>query len=56
VAVTTGLAISLVPILLRSLPPLTTGRHGVADRHASTIVGLVLYLVAVIVVVATIVD
>lgn len=56
VAVTTGLAISLVPILLRSLPPLTPSGDSTTSRHASTVVGLVLYIVAVVVVIVTIVD
>jgi hypothetical protein len=56
VAVTTGLAISLVPILLRSLPPLVTSDDPATSRHASTTVGLGLYVVAVIAVIVTIVD
>jgi hypothetical protein len=48
-AVTIGLAISLLPILLRVLPPLLKGRTD-TDRHpqsAFTVVGLLLYVAVV---------
>jgi hypothetical protein len=46
-AVTLGLAISLVPILLRVLPPLKRDAS-TTDRHVGvTIVGLVLYAIVV---------
>ncbi len=49
IAVTVGLSISLLPILLRVLPPLAraseTGRRD--PRYAVTILGLLLYVVVV---------
>jgi hypothetical protein len=49
VAVTIGLAVSLVPILLRVLPPLakdaTTNERD--PEYAVTVVGLLLYVVVV---------
>jgi hypothetical protein len=49
VAVTVGLAVSLLPILVRVLPPLfREARPGEGRRYSTiTIVGLVLYAVAV---------
>jgi hypothetical protein len=53
-ALTIGLAVSLLPILLRVLPPL--GRHTETDQRdpqfAVTVVGLALYAAAVAVAVA----
>jgi hypothetical protein len=45
-AVTIGLAVSLLPILLRALPPLARDArtHKRDPRYAVTIVGLVLYV------------
>lgn len=46
-AVTVGLALSIVPILLRVLPPLASGAHGGdEDQRVVTIVALGLYTVA----------
>jgi glucose-6-phosphate-specific signal transduction histidine kinase len=44
-AVTVGLALSLLPILLRVLPPLAreTATHERDPNHAVTVVGLLLY-------------
>jgi hypothetical protein len=46
-AVTIGLAISLLPILLRALPPLARDArtHQRAPQYAVTIIGLVFYVV-----------
>jgi hypothetical protein len=54
-AVTAGLALSIVPILLRVLPPLASGARGndEGDQRAVTIVALVLYAVATTVIVVT---
>ena len=54
-AVTAGLALSMVPILLRILPPLTTGARstGSGDPQAVTIVALVIYFAATAVIVVT---
>jgi hypothetical protein len=48
VTVTVGLALSLLPILLRVLPPLTSSRSDTAVTTA----GLVLYVIAVAVIIA----
>ena len=47
-AVTAGLALSLLPILLRVLPPLTSSRSDTAVTTA----GLVLYVIAVAIIIA----
>ena len=52
IAVTVGLALSVLPILLRVLPPLRS-RH---SDTAVTIVGLVLYVAAVVAVIALLGD
>jgi len=46
-AVTVGLALSLVPILLRTLPPLSSSGGGRHPDAPVTVVGIVLYLVVV---------
>lgn len=54
-AVTAGLALSIVPILLRVLPPLASGARGNGheDQRAVTVVALVLYAVATAAIVVT---
>jgi hypothetical protein len=54
-AVTVGLALSIVPILLRVLPPLASGARGSGeqDQRAVTIVALGLYAVATAAIVVT---
>jgi hypothetical protein len=51
IAVTIGLGLSLLPLLIRALPPLTIQSRAGASRRisavAATIVGLVLYAAAV---------
>jgi hypothetical protein len=47
IAVAIGLAVSIVPILLRVLPPLTKGAATNERNPAVTVVGLVLYVVVV---------
>jgi hypothetical protein len=49
IAVTVGLAVSLVPILLRVLPPLAkdAATHERDPNYAVTLVGLLLYVVVV---------
>lgn len=54
-AVTVGLALSIVPILLRVLPPLASGARGTGhtDERAVTVVALGLYAVATAAIVVT---
>jgi hypothetical protein len=54
-AVTAGLALSIVPILLRVLPPLASGARGSGeeDQRVVTIVALVLYALATAAIVVT---
>jgi len=54
-AVTTGLALSIVPILLRVLPPLASGARGGGHEgpREVTIVALALYAVATAAIVVT---
>jgi ribose/xylose/arabinose/galactoside ABC-type transport system permease subunit len=51
IAVTMGLGVSVLPILIRALPPLTAGKQASGARRTSdvlaTVVGLVLYGIAV---------
>jgi hypothetical protein len=50
IGVTIGLGLSVLPILIRALPPLTGDRAGQAARGsdiAATVVGLTLYVLAV---------
>lgn len=54
-AVTAGLALSMVPILLRILPPLAAGTRHTAggDQRAVTVAALVIYFTATAMVVVT---
>jgi hypothetical protein len=54
-AVTAGLALSIVPILLRVLPPLARGARsgGHEDQRAVTVLALVLYVLATCAIVVT---
>jgi Na+/melibiose symporter-like transporter len=54
-AVTAGLALSIVPILMRVLPPLASGARGGDhdDQRAVTVVALVLYAIATAAIVLT---